>query len=138
MQQRSQAHASDSPAIEQTELPLREAAASVFSGLRRQFAELLELFTLEVRYSGLMLGSVVGLALVVALAIFSLWGLFLAAAGVWLSAAGWGWAGILSILALANAVLVLAALWLMRHSLKRIGIRHTRQALGLGTQNVSE
>jgi hypothetical protein len=70
-------------------------------------------------------------ALIGALAAFSAWGLLLAAALSGLLALGWSWSLALSSLALANVLLALLSLWLMRRALTRIGLESTRRALGL-------
>jgi membrane protein implicated in regulation of membrane protease activity len=85
-----------------------------------------------------MLGSALALAAIAALALFSLWGLLLAATAAGLLALGWSWAATLTVLAAANALLVFGSLWLMRRSLAHIGIERTRHALGLDVSHVSE
>jgi hypothetical protein len=112
-------------------LSLTEAVAGVFATTRQHLAQLLTLFTLEARYAGLMLGMTLALALIGALAAFSAWGLLLAAALSGLLALGWSWSLALSSLALANVLLALLSLWLMRRALTRIGLESTRRALGL-------
>jgi len=119
-------------APDQNESPsLTEAAASLFEARRQQLCELLTLFTLEARYAGLMLAMTIAMAMLGALAAFSAWGLMQAAAVTWLLAAGWHWSWALATLALANSVLAVIALWLMRRSLARIGLDSTRRMLGL-------
>jgi hypothetical protein len=112
-------------------LSLTEAVAGVFATTRQHLAQLLTLFTLEARYAGLMLGMTLALALIGALAAFSAWGLLLAAALSGLLALGWSWSLALGSLALANVLLALLSLWLMRRALTRIGLESTRRALGL-------
>ena len=119
-------------AHELPEPPFHDSAAEVLHSAREHLAELLELFTLEVRYSGLMLGKVVAMAVIAALATFSVWGLLMAAMLMALLGSGWSWPATLMILALANGGTLFGALWLMRRSLMRIGVDGTRQALGLG------
>lgn len=138
MQQPIHESATPDPAPKQTEPTLQEAAAQVLAAARRQLAELLELFTLEMSYSGLMLGSAIALAAIAALALFSVWGLLLAATATGLLTFGWSWTTVLIVLAAANVLLVFASLWLMRRSLARIGIERTRHALGLDVSHVSE
>lgn len=116
---------------------LRQAAAELFGAGRQQFAELLELFTLEVRYSGLMLGNSVGLLLVAALAGFTVWGLLVAALVAALLELGLGWSAALLAVAAVNAGIVAVCLWLLRHTLRRVGLRHTRRAMGLEADDVS-
>lgn len=125
--------AADSAAPET--LSLIEAAAGVFATTRQHLAQLLTLLTLEARYAGLMLGMTLAMALIGALAAFSAWGLLLAAALTGLLALGWSWSLALSSLALANAMLALLSLWLMRRALTRIGLESTRRALGLDVPN---
>lgn len=112
-------------------LSLTEAVAGVFATTRQHLAQLLTLFTLEARYAGLMLGMTLALALIGALAAFSAWGLLLAAALSGLLALGWSWSLALGSLALANVLLALISLWLMRRALTRISLESTRRALGL-------
>ncbi|WP_157890207.1 hypothetical protein [Marinobacterium aestuarii] len=116
-------------------LSLIEAAAGVFATTRQHLAQLLTLLTLEARYAGLMLGMTLAMALIGALAAFSAWGLLLAAALGGLLALGWSWSLALGSLALANVVLALISLWLMRRALTRISLGSTRQALGLDLPN---
>ncbi|HYQ72431.1 MAG TPA: hypothetical protein VET88_10960 [Gammaproteobacteria bacterium] len=114
---------------------LQAATTAVTAAVRRQLAALLELFTLELRYSGLMLGSAVAMAVIAALAALSVWGLMLASALSWLHAAGWSWAAALVFMALANSAIVLLSLRLMQRALMRIGIDNTRRALQMERQD---
>ena len=125
-------------AHEPPEPPFHDSAAKVLHSAREHLAELLELFTLEVRYSGLMLGKVAAMAVIAALATFSVWGLLMAAMLMALLGSGWSWPAALMILALANGGALFGALWLMRRSLMRIGVDGTRQALGLEVADVSD
>ncbi|WP_207062114.1 hypothetical protein [Motiliproteus sp. SC1-56] len=120
------------------ELPLGKTVAEYFQSNRRYIAELLNLLTLEVRYSGLMLGSVIALALIAALALFSLWALANAALLLWLVTQAWAWPFALLLGAGLNLLLLLAALWQIRRALARMGVDATRQALGLGGHNASK
>jgi len=114
--------------------PLHEAAAAAVATARRQLAELLELLTLEVRYSGLLLSRAATLAVVTALAAFSAWGLLMAAAAAWLLKSGTSWSTLLLALAAANGMVMFASLCLIRHALQRVGVDLTRQALGLDAE----
>lgn len=115
--------------------PLGDAVTEAFKASRRHLAELLELVTLEIRYSGLMLASVAALAVITALAAFSVWGLLVAAAVAGLIALGWGWTMALLIVAAANGLLAGLAVWLLRRALSRVGIDSTRHALSLGVSD---
>jgi len=119
-------------------VPLREAAADVLDTIHRQLAALLELFTLEIQYSGLMFIWAAALAVVVALAAFSVWGLSVSAIVAWLHSSGWSWASALAAMALANGIIVFTSLWLIRRALLRVGINSTRQVLGMDVQNAAE
>ena len=114
---------------------LQAATTAVTAAVRRQLAALFELFTLELRYSGLMLGTAVAMAVIAAVAALSVWGLMLASALTSLHAAGWSWAAALLLMALANSAIVLLSLWLMQRALTRIGIDNTRRALQLERQD---
>ncbi len=128
--------AAPDPAPAQPDPPsLGEAVAGVFATTRQHLAQLLTLLTLEVRYSGLMLGMTLAMALIGALAVFSAWGLLLAAALGGLLALGWSWSLALGSLALANVLLALISLWLMRRALMRISLESTRRSLGLDLPN---
>ena len=118
--------------------PLHEALLGVVESSRRQVAELLELFTLELRHSGLMLGRAITQAIIAAIAMFSVWALLLAAVASALLAAGWSLSVALTLLALANVALLLGALWIMRRALSGVGIDSTRKALGLGVGHAAE
>ncbi len=117
---------------------LHAAATAVADAARRQLAALLELFTLELRYSGLMLGTAVAMAVIAALAALSVWGLALASALSWLHAAGWSWAAALLAMALVNGSIMLLSLWLMQRALLRIGIDNTRRALRMGARDAAD
>lgn len=110
---------------------LRDAASEAFRSGRRQLAGILELATLEARYSSLMLAAVLGLAVVVALTVLAAWGLLAAAAIAWLIAAGWSWAAALGLVGLIHVAAGTAALLLLRCCIARIGMDSTREALGL-------
>lgn len=137
MSYQTDTQASHSPS-EQTEKPLREAASGVFNSMYKQLATLIELLTLELQYSGLMLASAIVISVMAGLAMFSLWGLLLASTAVWLLASGWSWAAALAALAAANALLMLMSFWLIRRSLGRVGIDNTRQALGLSVSDAAQ
>lgn len=111
--------------------PLRDALGDLLTHSRGQLSELLKLITLEVRYSGLMLGVVVAMAVLSVVALFSMWGLLLAAAVSWLLATGWSVVASLVIVALANGLLLCLSLWQIYRALVRIGFTYTRQVLGL-------
>lgn len=111
---------------------LLDAAVDVSEKTRRHLVQILDLVTLEVRYSGLMFAWVIAMALVVALGVFSVWGLFVAAAVAWLLTLGWGWPSALAALAVINGLFVVLALWFANSALTRIGLTNTRDALGLG------
>lgn len=108
------------------------AAADVSEKTRRHLGQILDLFTLEVRYSGLMFAWVIAMALIVALGVFSVWGLLVAAAVSWLLSLGWGWPSALAALAVTNGLCIVLALWFASSALTRIGLTNTRDALGLG------
>lgn len=118
--------------------PLPQATLEVFRSCHRYLVELLDLLTLELRYSGLMLGSVAAMALIAALAAFTIWALLNGALLMALVGWGWSWPAALVSLAVLNGVLLLGALWQMRRALARIGLDNTRQALGLETTDVPE
>lgn len=137
MTSHQQAQAQPGPAA--TEPPsLREAAAGVLDGTRRQLAELLELMTLELRYSGLMLGGVLALAVIAALAAVSVWGLLNAALVSGLMALGWPLAGALLGVAGVNLILVFASAWLALRAASRVGLDGTRQVLGLESRDADD
>ncbi len=115
--------------------PLRDAAAEWFHASRQQLAATLSLCTAEVRYSGLMLVSALACALVAALALFSAWGLLLAAGVMWLMAVGLSVAGSLAVVALSNIVLVAASVVLLRSALSRVGLDATREVLRVGNDD---
>jgi|GEM_PF-2410400 len=117
---------------------LRDALADVLESSRRQITELLELITLEARYSGLMLGVVLAMAVMAVLAVFSMWGLFLAATVLWLLASGWSLIASLVALAVANGMILGLAVWLMHRAIVRIGFTGTRHVLGLDESDVSK
>ena len=117
---------------------LRDALADVLESSRRQITELLELITLETRYSGLMLGVVLAMAVMAVLAVFSMWGLFLAATVLWLLASGWSLIASLVTLAAANGMILGLAVWLMHRAVVRIGFAGTRHVLGLDESDVSK
>lgn len=126
-------HAQAGPDPTRAEPPhLREAAADVLGSLRSQVSALLELGTLEVRYSGLMLASALALGLIAALATFTAWGLLVAAGVSALISLGWSlWLALL-VVALANLLVVAVSVWLLLKSISRVGMDATRQAMGLG------
>ncbi len=111
---------------------LRASAHEVFDSGRRQLAGLLELATLEARYSGLMLAFALGFG--VALAVFLLcgWGLLVAAAVVQLIELGWSTAAALAALGLVHALAALVVWGLLRRCIARIGLDGTREVMGLG------
>ena len=117
---------------------LIEAAMEAAESSRRQVSAILELLTLEVKYSGLMLASALAAAVVAALAIFSAWGLLMAALVAWLVAAGWSLGTALMVMSLFNVVLVVISFGMMRRCLKRIGVDGTRRALKLEVAHVSK
>ncbi|OMH33621.1 hypothetical protein [Motiliproteus sp. MSK22-1] len=122
-------------ALESESPTLIETAVDVMVTTQRQLAQLLELFTLEVRYSGMMFGRALALAVIAALALFSVWGLLEAAILLGLIEMGWSWPIALATLALANMALLITAVWFIRHCLTAIGIDNTRQALGLDVRH---
>jgi hypothetical protein len=113
------------------------AANEAFRASREQLAALLELATLEARYSVLMLAAVVGLAVVVALTGVGAWGLLCAAAIAGLTASGWSLGAALAVLGVAHCGAGLAAWLILRRCLVRVGMDSTREALGLATNDVS-
>lgn len=117
---------------------LHEAVSEVVQNSRRQLAGLLELATLEARYSGLMLAAVLGLAVVIAVTALVAWGLLAAAAAAGLIAYGWSWAATFTVMALLHLVAGFMALLLLRRCITRIGMDSTREALGLAAPRVSE
>jgi len=121
-----------------TSQSLRDALSDVLKSGRRQITELLELITLEARYSGLMLGVVLAMAVMAVLAVFSMWGLFLAATVLSLLASGWSFIASLVVLAVANGMMLGLAVWLMHRAIVRIGFAGTRQVLGLDESDVSK
>ena len=117
---------------------LCDALREVAHASRRHAAELLQLFMLEVRHSGLMLGRTIAHAIIAALAMFGLWASLLAAIGVALLDAGWSLATVLLLLAMANALILAGAMRMIHRSLSRMGIEGTRRALGLGASDASQ
>ena len=116
--------------------PLADLFSDVLQSSRRQVTELLDLMLLEARYSGLMLGVVLAMAVLSVLAGFSVWGLLLAVAVSGLLESGWSMINALAMLALANGVLLFLALWLMRCAIVRVGFPATRRVTGLGIDDV--
>ncbi len=117
---------------------LRDTAGEAFDTSRRQLAGLLELATLEARYSALMLAAALALAVILAIALLCGWGLLVAAAVAQLTLIGWSWAAALASMGAFHAVLAFAALLLLRRCIARIGLDATRRILSLGVQDVSE
>ena len=118
--------------------PLTDLFSDVLRSGRRQVTELLDLTLLEARYSGLMLGVVLAMAVLSVLAGFSVWGLLLAVIASGLLESGWSMINTLAMLALANGVLLFLALWLMRRAIVRVGFPATRRVIGLGKDDVSQ
>lgn len=117
---------------------LGACAGEAFDSSRRQLAGLLELATLETRYSAAMLGGAVALSVVVGVALLGGWGLFVAALVVQLKAFGWSLATALAAAAGAQLVLAYTALRLARGCIARLGLDHTRELLGLNTSDDSD
>ncbi len=85
-----------------------------------------------------MLGVVLAMAVMAVLAVFSMWGLFLAATVLWLLASGWSLIASLVTLAAANGMILGLAAWLMHRAVVRIGFAGTRHVLGLDESDVSK
>jgi len=110
---------------------LNGAFSELGENFLKQLAELVKLLNLEISYSGLMVAIVLAMALVVGITVFSIWALLLAATTSLLLTLGMSLAAALLILAVANILILLLALWFMRWSLARIGLPRTQRALGL-------
>lgn len=117
---------------------LQEAVSEVYQNSCRQLAGVLELATLEARYSGLMLAAVLGLAVVIAVTALIAWGLLAAAAVAGMITHGWSWAAALTVVALLHLGAGFMALLLLRRCITRIGLDSTCEALGLAAPHVSE
>lgn len=114
--------------------------ADHYTGARTfvQLSGVLELATLEARYSGLMLAAVLGLAVVIAVTALIAWGLLAAAAVAGMITHGWSWAAALTVVALLHLGAGFMALLLLRRCITRIGLDSTCEALGLAAPHVSE
>lgn len=110
---------------------LTELSRELFAALRSMLAQSLELASLEARYTGMALSAMLGLAVLLAAGLFSAWGLSLAAAVMFMHAWGWSWSAVLLVAAGANLLLAGLAWWLMRRRACRLGLVHSRRALGL-------
>lgn len=111
----------------------------VIEGSRRQLADLLRLALMEARYSVLMLAVVIWMGLLALLAIVSVWGLFLAMTITVMMDSGWSAVGALSVAALANGLLILIAIWVMRRAINKVGFSATRRILeGVIDDGISE
>ncbi len=117
---------------------LRRSATAALASGRRQLAGILELATVEARYSGLMLAVAVGSAVALAIMLLCGWGLLVAAAAAQLLSMGWSWAAALASLGLLHGLGALGAWLLLRRSIARIGLDNTREVMGLGAQDVSD
>lgn len=118
--------------------PLGKAAAELYQSTRQQLSQILELFTLEVRYSGLMLGWTAALAVSIAVTTVSFWGLVQAAGVAWLLSINWSWSAALGLMALLNVGVLALCLYLIHRALQRVGLENTRKALSLDTNHVSD
>ncbi len=112
-------------------VPLLTAAAHVWGSYKSQINAGLELFSTEIRYSGVMFATAIFMAVVSGLALFSAWGLFLAAISTWLGSLGFSLPLILVIFMVANLALVAVALTILKRSIQNIGLNHTSDAIGL-------
>lgn len=121
-----------------TRTTMFDAAMEVAESSRRQVSAILELLTLEIKYSGLMVVGALAAGVIAALAVFTAWGLLVAAMVAWLVAQGWSLGAALMIVAVSNVVIVFLSLWLMRRCLTRVGVEATRRALKLEVSHVSD
>lgn len=96
---------------------------------RRQLTDLLGLASMEARYSVLMLAVVIWMGLLALLAGISVWGLLMAMAITVLMDSGWSAVSALSVAALANGLLILIAIWVMRRAINKVGFSATRRVL---------
>lgn len=112
-------------------VPLHTAAANMWSSYKSQINAGLELFSQEIRYSGIMFATAIFMAIVSGLALFSAWGLFLASISTWLASLGFSLPAILAIFMLANIALVVVSFTILKRSIRNIGLDHTRDAFGL-------
>ncbi len=117
---------------------VRETIAALFESSRSQLSELVRLFTLELRYSGLMLGVAVAMAVLAVVSAFSLWGLMLTALVAWLLAIGWSLGAALAVVAMMNGMILWVALWLLYRAVVRIGFTATGSVLGVNESDVSK
>jgi len=117
---------------------IQEAVSEVIQTSRRHLAGLLELATLEARYSGLMLAAALGLALVIAVTTLVAWMLLAAAAIAGLTAFGWSAAAALTVVAVLHLLAGIMALLSLRRCIARIGLDSTRDALDLAAPDVSD
>ncbi len=110
---------------------LRDSAREVWASGRRQLGGLLELATLEARYSGLMLALALGLGVAVAVFLLCGWGLLVAAAVLQLLHLGWSTPAALALLGLVHALAAGVAWVFLRRCIARIGLDNTREIMGL-------
>lgn len=121
------------------------AASAWIGSIRQLLTDFIELAGLEAQRAGKALAWIIGLAAAAVVCLFAVWGLLSAAGAMWMVQSGMGWPLALALTGLANVLLALILLLVIRRLARRLSFPTVRRILGsaddeskvTGTQNPS-